>query len=258
MGCAYGRAVRWVVAWVFAAAAQVSVALPSAPASPVRNAILPFSGNPAGAKLPRGWQGLVIARTKAATQYELIVDPETKRVVLRARAENAATGLKQLLDVDPKELPVIAWQWRVTNLIASADNTKAKTEDAPVRLMLFFDGDVSKLSTKERLKMQAARVVSGESVPYATLMYIWENRQPVGTVIESPHTTRLRMLVAASGADRLGQWRQFERNYSDDFRLAFNEAPGKLVGVGILTDTDNTDESVEAFYGDIELRRAPQ
>jgi 5S rRNA maturation endonuclease (ribonuclease M5) len=30
-----------------------------------------------------------------------------------------------------------------------------------------------------------------------------------------------------------------------------------LIGVGIMTDTDNTGERIEAFYGDIELKRAP-
>jgi hypothetical protein len=243
------------MACVFAAAAQTSAAAPSAPASPVLNAITPFSGNRAGDKLPRGWHSLIITRTKAATRYDLVIDPETKRVVIRAHAEDAATGLKQLLDVDPGERPLIAWQWRVVNLIPSADNTNAKTEDAPVRLMLFFDGDVNKLPMKERLKMQAARVVSGQPVPYATLIYIWENRQPVGKVITNAHTSRVRMVVAGSGNDRLGQWEHFERNYVEDFRRAFNEAPGRLVGVGILTDTDNTGESIEAFYGDIELRR---
>jgi hypothetical protein len=44
-----------------------------------------------------------------------------------------------------------------------------------------------------------------------------------------------------------------ERNYVSDYRRAFGQEPS-LVGIGIMTDTDNTGESVEAFYGDIELR----
>ena len=43
------------------------------------------------------------------------------------------------------------------------------------------------------------------------------------------------------------------RNAFDDFRKAFGEEPGMLIGVGVLTDTDNTGESVEAWYGDIRL-----
>jgi hypothetical protein len=218
--------------------------------------VIPFSVNRPGGKLPRGWQSWVITRTKAPTTYDLVVDPLTQRVVVHAIADRAATGLKQRLDIAPDERPLISWNWRVVRLIKGADNTDRYAEDAPVRLMLFFDGDTGKLPAREQIKMETARVLSGQPVPYATLMYIWENRQTVGKVIPNAHTTRVRMVVAGSGTDRLGQWKNFERNYVEDFRKAFNEAPGRLIGVGILTDTDNTGESVEAFYGDIELRRA--
>jgi hypothetical protein len=101
-----------------------------------------------------------------------------------------------------------------------------------------------------------AEMVSGQGVPYATLVYMWENRQPVGTVIDSAHTGRVKMVVAGSGRDRLGQWKQFERDYVADYERAFGERPGRLIGIGIMTDTDNTGAEVEAFYGDIELRAA--
>jgi hypothetical protein len=42
----------------------------------------------------------------------------------------------------------------------------------------------------------------------------------------------------------------------EDYLRAFRSPPGRLVGVGIMTDTDNTGERIEAFYGDIELKRA--
>jgi hypothetical protein len=218
--------------------------------------VVPFSSNRAGAKLPHGWQSWIITRTKAPTSYDLVVDPLTQRVVVHAVADRAATGLKQRLDIAPEDRPVIGWTWRVVRLINGADNTDRYSEDAPVRLMLFFDGDIRQLPAREQIKMETARVLSGQPVPYATLMYIWENKQPVGKVIQNAHTSRVRMVVAGSGSDRLGQWKQFERNYVEDFQRAFKEAPGRLIGVGILTDTDNTGESVEAFYGDIALRRA--
>ena len=39
--------------------------------------------------------------------------------------------------------------------------------------------------------------------------------------------------------------------------LLLNDPSTRLIGIGIMTDTDNTGESVEAFYGDIVLKRAP-
>jgi hypothetical protein len=218
--------------------------------------IAAFSGNPPGADAPRHWGPLVITRAKAATQYRLTYCDEAQKVVLHARAERSATGLKQPLDVDPAAWPRVAWRWRVTDLIAGADNLDRHAEDSPVRLLLFFDGDKRRLPARDQIGLEMAQMVSGQDVPYATLVYLWENRQPVGTVIDSAHTGRIKMVVAGSGRDRLGQWKHFERDYVADFARAFGEQPGRLVGIGIMTDTDNTGGKIEAFYGDIELRSA--
>lgn len=217
--------------------------------------VTPFSRNWPG-RTPRDWQAFAITRTKARTEYETVVDPATGRVVLAARAARSASGLKQRLDVDPAMRPCLAWEWRVVQPIRDADNTDRDAEDAPVRLLLFFDGDHSRLPVRERMLMEMAQLVSGRKMPYATLMYIWENRQSVGTLIDSAHTGRVKMIVAGSGVDRLGQWKRFQRDYVEDFRRAFGEPPGRLIGIGVLTDTDNTGGTVEAYYGDIVLRPA--
>jgi len=225
-------------------------------APPPTAEVAAFSGNAAGAGEPRHWQPLIITRAKAPTQYRLIYDEKARAVVVHARAERSATGLKQPLDVDPASRPRVAWRWRVQDLIAGADSLDRHAEDSPVRLLLFFDGDRQRLPARDQIALDLAQMVSGQSVPYATLVYLWENRQPVDTVIDSAHSGRIKMVVAGSGRDRLGQWKHFERDYVADFERAFGERPGRLIGVGIMTDTDNTGAEIEAFYGDIELRRA--
>lgn len=223
---------------------------------PPATSIAPFSAG--GAALPKGWQPLIINRAKAPTEYRLARDPVTREFVLQATADAAASGLRQRLDVDPAAWPVVHWRWRVVDLIVSADNQDRYAEDSPVRLMLFFDGDRSTLPIKEQMLMETARLLTGQELPYSTLMYIWENRFPVGTVLPNSFTSQVKLFVAGSGPDvRLGQWKDFERNYVEDYRQAFGSAPGRLIGVGIMTDTDNTGERIEAFYGDIQLKRAP-
>ncbi len=226
--------------------------------APVYDDVVRFSSNRPGLEMPRGWRPWIIARTKAPTQYELVVDPSSKQVVLHATADRAASGLKQLLNVDPAARPRITWQWRVNELIDGADNTARHSDDSPARLLLFFDGDRTSLPAREQMLMETARMLTGQQVPYATLMYVWENTQPVGTVIPHAALGQLKMVVAGSGRDpRLGQWKRFERNYVEDYIRAFGQPPGKLVGIGILTDSDNTASRVESFYGDIELLRSP-
>jgi hypothetical protein len=199
-----------------------------------------FSANAPGPGLPRGWQPWILNRAKTPTVYELVKDAPTDRVVLRAAAERSASGLKQRLDVQPSERPVVAWRWRVVDLIAAADNQDRYSEDSPARLMLFFEGDRSQLSMKEQMLMETAQLLTGQEVPFATLMYVWENRFGQETILRNAFTDQVKMIVVGTGRDRIGTWKTFERNYVEDYRRAFGHAPGRLVGVGIMTDTDNT------------------
>lgn len=220
------------------------------------DAVTPFSSAEPGGHLPTGWQRWIITPAKRPTRYDLILDPDSQQVVLHAIADNAATGLRQRLDVDPQAQPIVAWQWRLQAVVADADATDHRVEDSPVRLLLFFDGDPTRLSARELILMETARALTGQVPPYATLIYTWENRLPAGTVVDNAHTSRVKMVVAGSGKEQLGRWQHFERDYVADYRRAFGEAPQRLIGIGVLTDTDNTGQRIEAFYGDITLRAA--
>ncbi|WP_151639298.1 DUF3047 domain-containing protein [Noviherbaspirillum aerium] len=211
-----------------------------------------FSANPAGG-LPHGWEPLILLRTKNQTHYKLVSKED--RTVLHARAEKASSGLMQKVDIDPAANPWLHWQWKIADLIHSADNTHHATEDSPVRIILGFDGDKDTLPFADQILFETARVMTGYEFPYATLMYIWENKVPVGTIIRSNHSSRIKMMVAARGKNGIGEWQTFTRNIVEDYEKAFGEKPGKLIGVGVLTDTDNTGEAVEAWYGDIRLMR---
>lgn len=209
-----------------------------------------FSDNLAG-HLPNGWDPLIMLRHKNLTHYQLI--EENKGTVLHARADNSSSGLMHYVDIEPAVRPWLHWRWKIAELVENADNTQRSTEDSPVRIILGFDGNKDALPFTDQLMFETAKAVTGYDFPYATLMYIWENKVPVGTVIPNSRSNRIQMIVAASGAEGVGRWRDFTRNIIDDYEKAFGGKPGRLIGVGVLTDTDNTGDSVEAWYGDIRL-----
>ena len=211
----------------------------------------PFSAGRPGTTVPAGWAPVKVTDRKTPTAYALVDDNGT--VVLHATAAAAASGLAQFTNFDLRSAPVVQWRWKVSALIDGADNRVAATEDAPVRLLFAFDGDRARLPLVDRAALYVADHLSGQQLPYAMLQYIWANELPVGTVIENPNTRRVRMIVAASGPDGVGVWQSLTRNLYDDYRRAFGEEPGPLLSVGVLTDTDNTGASVEAWYGDIRL-----
>jgi hypothetical protein len=121
--------------------------------------------------------------------------------------------------------------------------------------VLGFEGDKTKLPIRDLMLFERVKLITGHDMPYATLMYIWENAQPVETVIENPNTSRVRKLVVASGPVDVRKWIDFRRNVADDYRRVYGEEPGKLIAVAIMTDTDNTKTRATAWYGDISLSR---
>jgi hypothetical protein len=212
-----------------------------------------FSDVAPGESLPQGWEKWTLSRLKKATQYRLVDD--SGRTVVKAHAQASASGLVYPIQVDAKSYPLLTWRWKVTDLIPTADNTQKHAEDSPVRVVVTFDGDPEKLPLADRIFSDNARLLTGKPMPYATLMYIWENRAPAGTVIPNRHTSRVRMLVAESGRDKVGTWQEVSRNVYEDYRRVFGEEPGPITAIGIMTDTDNTGENVHAYYGDIVFRR---
>lgn len=201
-----------------------------------------------GGALPADWKNLPVAEGKARTEYELVDDGGT--TVLRAQANGSASALMHAGDVDLARTPVVAWRWKAEAAIPGADNRDGAREDAPARLVFFFDGDTSKLSLGDRAAIQLARTVAGEELPYATLMYVWSTSAAPGTVIPNPHTGRVQMIVV-SGAGDAGKWQDLRRNVARDYERVFHEPPGPLKAYGIMTDTDNTHASARAWYGDI-------
>lgn len=236
--------------------AGCATAPPGDIATPLPAQVRSFSGHSPGTTLPPGWQPWILSGFKRPTEYRLVsLDGST---VVHADARSSASGLIHALSIDPAVQPLLEWRWKVDRPIAAADNTLRHLEDSPARLIVSFDGDFDKLPPQDQVFFNSMRILTGRQLPYATLMYIWENRAPRGTVIPNQHTSRIRMIVAESGHGNLGTWQHIRRNVAEDFRRAFGEEPGRITAVGIMTDTDNTGEQANAWYGDIQFRRVPK
>ena len=218
------------------------------PAEPFA-AVTPFSAAQRDGKLPGGWRPWQLSRLKKLTSYHLVDYNGT--VVVKAMSAASASGLVHPLDIDPRESPFLQWRWKVPQLIEGANNTRRNAEDAPVRVILSFDGNIESLPLEERVFFDRIKAVTGYSMPYATLMYIWENQAPRGSIIANPHTSRIQMIVAESGSALTGTWKLEMQNVYEDYKRAFRAEPGRIKAIAIMTDTDNTGTSVEAYYGDI-------
>lgn len=181
------------------------------------------------------------------------------RDALHAHSEAASSTLREMVSSkEGRQVDRVSFSWFVPALIEEADLKDRDVDDAVARVILTFEGDRARhFSSRDHILSELAQLITGEPLPFATLMYVWDNRYPVGTVVPNPHTDRIRQLVIESGPSRLAQWVDFDRDVQADFVHAFGETPGALHSLGIMTDSNNTGTTVEAWYGPIALSFAP-
>ncbi len=229
------------------APAAAAKAPPPAPASPWEQQAV--DARPAS---PRGqWEHYTLPG-KQSSRYTYA--RKDGRDAIEVVSSSAASAKRQKLHVPADELGILRFSWNVPALIEKADMARADSDDSAVRIVLIFEGDRSRFSARNAMLSELARTLTGEELPYATLMYVWCNRRPVGEVIVNPRTDRIRKLVVESGKQRLGRWLDYERDIRADYERAFGEPPGALLGVALMTDTDNTRSTAHAWYGTLRLQ----
>jgi hypothetical protein len=218
-------------------------------ASPVNSSSSPES-NPETVK----WQHCAFPGKKSTRYRAVRLDG---RDAVFSESDSAASMLRQHLRVEPSNLGKLGFSWRVPKMISGADMTQRDGDDSPARVVLAFEGDRSSFSAKNAMLSELALALTGEPLPYATLMYVWGTHSAPESVIINTRTDRIRKVVIESGPARLDRWLDYERDIRADYEKAFGEAPGALVGIAIMTDSDNTRQKTKAWFGPVSLMGRP-
>ena len=221
--------------------------------SPATIEVGAFSTAAPGGPWPDGWKPLTFPKIAQHTTYSLVRDGD--HIAVKAASQASSSGYTKELLIDPKEYPIIQWQWKVSNILKAGNVAKKEGDDYPARIYVTFQYDSAKVSLFGKAKYEAAKLIYGQYPPLGALNYIWESRAAVGTAVPNPYTEQVHMIVVESGAAKLNTWMTEERNVYDDYKRAFGAEPPMISGVAIMTDTDNTGESAEAYYGDIVFKR---
>ncbi|MGB5054914.1 MAG: DUF3047 domain-containing protein [Nitrospirales bacterium] len=223
-------------------------------ASPDHLVVGNFSIANPGEPFPQGWKPLTFDNIPEQTLYDLVKDEQ--QVVVKAVSRQSSSGLTREISIDPKEYPVIAWRWKVENILQKGDVAQKSGDDYPARLYITFQYDSSQVGFFEKAKFETIKLIYGQYPPIGAINYIWESKSPIGTMVPNPYTDRVYMFVTESGSAKLNQWVTEERNIYEDYKKAFGEDPPNISGVAIMTDTDNTKESAVAYYGDIVFKKS--
>ena len=215
-----------------------------------------FSGQAQNRVLPEHWEPLLFDGVEKHTLYTHVFDGNTWSI--RATSRASASGLVRKINIDPSLYSTIFFRWKIQDSIASADLTRKKGDDAPARVYITFAYDPEEVNWWEMLQFETIKLFHGEYPPIASLVYVWASHGEQGKILDSPYTSRVKIIVLESGAKEKGKWIAEKRNIHTDYRTAFGSEDIPMIsGVALMTDTDNTGEQAVAWYGDIIFSNSP-
>lgn len=215
-----------------------------------------FSGAITADGLPEGWEALTYKKIPKHTAYT--IQQDDGNFYLKAESRRSASGLIKRIELDPETYPILSWRWKVEGIIQTGDERRKDRDDYAARVYVTFKYDPQTASLWEKIKYGSYKTLYGEYPPKASINYIWANRLAKGESVVSPYTDRSKVIAVESGEAGLGEWLTEERNVFLDYRALFGEAPPLIQGIAIMTDTDNTGESVIAYYDDIVFQSMPR
>lgn len=202
-------------------------------------------------KFPDNWKALTFPKIKRHTSYALVIDDH--RTVVQAVSDASASGLIRYYKGSAEQYPWLAWQWKIDHVLKKGDVHAKKGDDYPARIYVAFEYTPEGLSWWQRMRYKAANLAAGGKLPGSAINYIWANKAPPGTIVSNPFADQTKMIVLQSGNAMAGRWISEKRNLVADYQAAFGRKPPRIMGIAIMTDTDNTGESTRAYYGDIRL-----
>ena len=212
-----------------------------------------FSKLSPGQAMPKDFRMVSYPNVKP-NQFALVLDEG--KTVLKVDSSNSAGSMAvPIALLGGQTGTTLQWRWKVDRLLEKADMDEKLADDHSARLYVFFDVPLESLSFADRTKIRLASSVAGVDVPTAALCYVWDNKHRVGYSAWSPFTQRLRKIVLQSGPDSMGQWRFESRDVAADFKRAFGFDAPAVTGISVGNDTDNTDDRVTAWFGDVGFKK---
>lgn len=158
----------------------------------------------------------------------------------------------------------LQWRWRLDQALSGgtrpADIRRKDGDDAALKVCVMFDHPLDRVPFGERTLLRLARSVSGEPLPAATVCYLWDPLQAVGTEGANAYTRRVRYVVLQGPEAPLKQWLAQSLDVAADFLQLFGDELPKgsdkgavptVSGVVIGADSDNTQASSSGWVGEV-------
>lgn len=179
---------------------------------------------------PRNWSRRTFGDDDGRNPYAVVRESPTN-LFLRAEVEDENVMLYKEVRWNARKYPYLAWRWRVRHVPEGSDERVEAKADSAAGLYLSY---------RRKLGL----------VP-ETVKFVWSARHPLGTRFRRPGIGMPWTVVAGSGrADSV--WHEVVFHTRDVYEETFEGDPGERpIGIGLLSDANNTGGYAAADYDDI-------
>jgi hypothetical protein len=175
-----------------------------------------------------GWEQ---KSAEGETQYQL--ETMGDLTVLKANSQASASGMFKEQLIDLEKTPFINWSWRIANRLNGLIEQSKAGDDYAARLYVVVKGGLAFWQTK-------------------AINYVWASNTAKETIWPNAYAGEQLMMLALRGPEAaVNVWQTEKRNVRADLQKLFGEDIRYIDAIALMTDTDNSQSQVSAFYGDI-------
>lgn len=168
---------------------------------------------------------------KGETRYQLQTADGV--VALKADSHAAGSGLFKEQRIDLEKTPFLNWSWRIANRLAGLNEHSKTGDDYAARVYVVIKGGWTFWQTK-------------------AINYVWASNSAKDSVWPNAFAGNHAMMLALRGPEApLNAWVHEKRNVRADLKKLFGQDIRHIDAVALMTDTDNSNGKVTAYYGDI-------
>lgn len=167
-------------------------------------------------------------RFDGETQYSL-QSPDT---MIKAVSRDSASGLFFESEIDLQKTPVINWSWKVEKFPTVVDEKIKAGDDFAARVYIVVQDGWTFLSSR-------------------AISYVWSQQTVVDEAWANPYTGKRAMMISVESSTTTGVVKIQKRNVREDLKRLFGKDFKKIHAVAIMTDSDSSASSAEAFYSGI-------
>ncbi|MCC5979994.1 MAG: DUF3047 domain-containing protein [Salinarimonas sp.] len=192
-----------------------------------------------------GWEHMTFRRIPA-TEYAA-----SGRSELAITARASSSLIHRPLPEPAFDAQRASWRWRVDEGVPATDLSRRGGDDRAIAIYFAFAPQSARASAAVGRTSLRRLLISGSG---NLLVYVWGGGEPRGTIVANPYTRGRGVYLIQRPADTpTGQWQSEIVDLAGDYRRAFGDAPGILVGLAIASDSDDVDGVNRARVADLAL-----